>query len=92
MNKETLNEKILNLRAAVIGGILRKKKIKHSINVLEKIIVNRDNFSAYNYFAARKNIKKKVIILSISTLIIIIIFYIIYKYWPLTLLKEMFYK
>ena len=28
MNKETLNEKILNLRAAVIGGILRKKKNK----------------------------------------------------------------
>ena len=122
MSKETLNEKILNLRAAVISGILRKKKIKHSTNILEKIIANEDNISAYNYFALRKNkIKnlanilekiiinkdnvstynnislrkifiKKIIILSISALIISIISYVIYKYWPLAFLQEMFYK
>ena len=50
-DKETLNEKILNLRAAVVSAVLRKNKIKHSANILEKIIVNEDNISAYNYFA-----------------------------------------
>ena len=39
-DKETLNEKILNLRATVVSGVLRKKKIKHSSNILEKIIAN----------------------------------------------------
>ena len=55
MSKETLNEKILNLRTAVVSSVLRKNKIKHSTNVLGKIIINKDNFSAYNYFASRKN-------------------------------------
>ena len=121
-DKETLNEKILNLRAAVVSAVLRKNKIKHSANILEKIIVNEDNISAYNYFALRKNktknlenilekiivnkdnvstynnislrkiFIKKIIILSISTLIILIISYVIYKYWPLAFLQEMFYK
>ena len=53
MSKETLNEKILNLRTAVVSAVLRKNKIKHSTNVLEKIIVNKDNFSTYNYFYFR---------------------------------------
>ena len=122
MDKEILNEKILNLRAAVVSAVLRKNKIKHSENILEKIIINEDNVSAYNYFASRKNktknlanilekiivnkdnvstynnislrkiFIKKIIILSISTLIILIISYVIYKYWPLTFLQEMFNK
>ena len=90
MDKETLNEKILNLRAAVISGVLRKKKIKHSTNILEKIIVNKDNFSTYNYFALRKNIKRKITILSISLFIIFLISYAIYEYWPLTFLQGLF--
>ena len=92
MSKETLNEKILNLRTAVVSAVLRKNKIKHSPNVLGKIIVNKDNFSTYNYFALRKNIKRKITILSISLFIIFLISYAIYEYWPLTLLQEMFYK
>ena len=122
MDKEILNEKILNLRAAVVSAVLRKNKIKHSENILEKIIINEDNVSAYNYFASRKNktknlanilekiivnkdnvstynnislrkiFIKKIIILSISALIISIISYVIYKYWPLAFLQEMFYK
>ena len=91
-DRETLNEKILNLRATVVSGVLRKNKIRHSTNILEKIIVNKDNLSAYNYFVLRKNIKRKITILSISLFIIFLISYAIYEYWPLTLLQEMFYK
>ena len=71
MSKETLNEKILNLRTAVVSAVLRKNKIKHSTNVLGKIIVNRSNFSTYNYFALRKNIKRKIIIFFILVTILI---------------------
>ena len=71
MDKNTLNEKILNLRTAVVSAVLRKNKIKHSTNVLGKIIVNKDNFSAYNYFALRKNIKRKIIIFFILIAILI---------------------
>ena len=71
MSKETLNEKILNLRTAVVSAVLRKNKIKHSTNVLEKIIINKDNFSAYNYFASRKNIKRKIIIFFILVAVLI---------------------
>ena len=92
MNKEILNEKILNLRTTVVSGVLRKNKIKHSNNILEKIIVNKDNFSVYNYFALRKNIKRKLMIFLLSTFIILIISYVIYEYWPLTFLQEMFNK
>ena len=90
MNKEILNEKILNLRTTVVSSVLKKNKIKHSINVLEKIIVNKDNFSTYNYFALRKNIKRKITILSISLFIIFLISYAIYEYWPLTFLQGLF--
>ncbi len=91
-DKETLNEKILNLRAAVVSAVLRKNKIKHSANILEKIIVNKDNVSTYNNISLRKIFIKKIIILSISALIISIISYVIYKYWPLAFLQEMFNK
>jgi len=91
-NKETLNEKILNLRTAVVSGVLRKNKIKHSTNILEKIIVNKDNFSVYNHFALRKNIKRKLVIFSISVFIVLIISYVIYEYWPLTFLHAIFNK
>ena len=90
MSKEALNEKILNLRTAVVSAVLRKNKIKHSTNVLGKIIVNKDNFSTYNYFALRKNIKRKITILSISLFIIFLISYAIYEYWPLTFLQGLF--
>jgi endonuclease YncB( thermonuclease family) len=71
MSKETLDEKILNLRTAVVSSVLRKNKIKHSTNVLGKIIINKDNFSAYNYFASRKNIKRKIIIFFILVAVLI---------------------
>ena len=36
MNKETLDEKILALRTAVLSNLLRKKKIKHSVPDLQR--------------------------------------------------------
>ena len=59
MNKETLDEKILVLRATVLSSLLRKKKIKHSVSDLEKMVINRDDLSVYNHFNSRKNRKKK---------------------------------
>ena len=73
MSKETLNEKILNLRTAVISKILSKNKIKHSTNVLGKIIINKDNFSAYNYFLSKKNLKRKIVFLSLFFCLLIFI-------------------
>ena len=80
MDKETLNEKILNLRTAVVSAVLRKNKIKHSPNVLGKIIVNKDNFSTYNYFALRKNIKRKIIIFFIILITILIFGFLFFTF------------
>ena len=91
-NKETLNEKILALRAAVLSNLLRKKKIKHSVSDLEKIVTNKSDLSVYNYFSSRKNIKKRFIIYMISITTISIASYIIYTYWPLTNLKDLIIK
>ena len=91
-NKETLNEKILALRAAVLSNLLRKKKIKHSVSDLEKMVINKSDLSVYNYFSSRKNIKKRFIVYMISITIISIASYIIYTYWPLTNLKDLIIK
>ena len=61
MNKETLDEKILILRATVLSSLLRKKKIKHLASDLEKMVINKDDLSVYNHFNSRKNRKKKLI-------------------------------
>ena len=92
MNKEILDEKILALRAAVLSNLLRKKKIKHSVSDLEKIVINKSDLSVYNYFSSRKNIKKRFIIYMISITIISIASYIIYTYWPVTNLKDLIIK
>ena len=55
MNKETLDEKILALRTSVLSNLLRKKKIKHSVPDLEKMVINKSDLSVYNYFSSRKN-------------------------------------
>ena len=91
-NKETLNEKILALRIAVLSNLLRKKKIKHSVSDLEKIVTNKSDLSVYNYFSSRKNLKKRFIIYMISITTISIASYIIYTYWPLTNLKDLIIK
>ena len=91
-NKETLNEKILALRIAVLSNLLRKKKIKHSVSDLEKMVINKSDLSVYNYFSSRKNIKKRFIIYMISITTISIASYIIYTYWPLTNLKDLIIK
>ena len=84
MNKETLDEKIITLRATVLSNLLRKKKIKHSVPDLEKMVINKSDLSVYNYFSSRKNVKKRFIIYIISIIIVSIASYIIYTYWPLT--------
>ena len=91
-NKETLNEKILALRIAVLSNLLRKKKIKHSVPDLEKMVINKNDLSVYNYFSSRKNVKKRFIIYIISIIIVSIASYIIYIYWPLTNLKDLIVK
>ena len=91
-NKETLNEKILALRTAVLSNLLRKKKIKHSVSDLEKMVINKSDLSVYNYFSSRKNVKKRFIVYMISITIISIASYIIYTYWPLTNLKDLIIK
>ena len=91
-NKETLNEKILALRIAVLSNLLGKKKIKHSVSDLEKMVINKSDLSVYNYFSSRKNIKKRFIVYMISITIISIASYIIYTYWPLTTLKDLIIK
>ena len=92
MNKETLDEKILALRTAVISNLLRKKKIKHSVPDLEKMVINKSDLSVYNYFSSRKNVKKRFIIYIISIIIFSIASYITYTYWPLTNLKDLIIK
>ena len=92
MNKETLDEKILALRTAVLTNLLRKKKIKHSVPDLEKMIINKSDLSVYNYFSSRKNVKKRFIIYIISIIIVSIASYIIYTYWPLTNFKDLIIK
>ena len=92
MNKETLDEKILALRTAVLSNLLRKKKIKHSVPDLEKMVFNKSDLSVYNYFSSRKNVKKRFIIYIISIIIVSIASYIIYTYWPLTNLKDLIIK
>ena len=91
-NKETLDEKILALRTAVLSNLLRKKKIKHSVPDLEKMVINKSDLSVYNYFSSRKNVKKRFIIYIISIIIVSIASYIIYTYWPLTNLKDLIVK
>tara|TARA_Y100000034_G_C6891365_1_gene410127 strand:- start:1564 stop:1863 length:300 start_codon:yes stop_codon:yes gene_type:complete len=73
MSKETLNEKILNLRTAVISKILSKNKIKHSRSVLEKVANNRNDLSTYNYFLSKKNLKRKIVFLSLFFCLLIFI-------------------
>ena len=92
MNKETLDEKILALRTSVLSNLLRKKKIKHSVPDLEKMVINKSDLSVYNYFSSRKNVKKRFIIYMISIIIVTITSYIIYTYWPLTNLKDLIVK
>tara|TARA_Y100000816_G_C25794717_1_gene416351 strand:+ start:93 stop:371 length:279 start_codon:yes stop_codon:yes gene_type:complete len=92
MSKETLDEKILALRTAVLSNLLRKKKIKHSVPDLEKMVINKSDLSVYNYFSSRKNVKKRLIIYVLSITIVSIASYIIYTYWPLTNLKDLIIK
>lgn len=92
MNKETLDEKILVLRATVLSSLLRKKKIKHSVSDLEKMVINRDDLSVYNHFNSRKNRKKKLIFYLIPITFVLLVSYIAYKYWPLSILKDIFLK
>ena len=92
MNKETLDEKILALRSAVLSNLLRKKKIKHSVPDLEKMVINKSDLSVYNYFSSRKNVKKRSIIYMILIITISIASYVIYTYWPLTNLKDLIIK
>lgn len=92
MDKETLDEKILALRASVLSSLLRKKKIKHSVSDLEKMVINKDDLSVYNYFSSRKNRKKKIIFYLIPFIFILLTSYITYKYWPLINLKDLFLK
>lgn len=92
MDKETLDEKILALRATVLSSLLRKKKIKHSVSDLEKMVINKDDLSVYNYFSSRKNRKKKIIFYLIPFTFILLTSYIAYKYWPLINLKDLFLK
>lgn len=91
MNKETLDEKILTLRATVLSSLLRKKKIKHSVSDLEKMVINKDDLSVYNYFSSRKNRKKKLIFYLIP-IIFLLASYITYKYWHLSVLNDIFIK
>ena len=91
MDKETLDEKILALRASVLSSLLRKKKIKHSVSDLEKMVINKDDLTVYNYFSSRKNRKKKLIFFLIP-IIFLLASYITYKYWPLSVLKDVFIK
>ena len=91
MDKETLDEKILSLRATVLSSLLRKKKIKHSVPDLEKMVINKDDLSVYNYFSSRKNRKKKLIFYLIP-IIFLLASYITYKYWPLSVLNDIFIK
>ena len=92
MSKETLDEKILVLRTTVLSNLLRKKKIKHSVPDLEKMVINKSDLSVYNYFSSKKNVKKRFIIYLISIIIVSIASYIIYTYWPLTNLKDLIIK
>jgi len=92
MNKETLDEKIITLRATVLSNLLRKKKIKHSVPDLEKMVINKSDLSVYNYFSSRKNVKKRFIIYIISIIIVSIASYIIYTYWPLTNMLDLIIK
>ena len=92
INKETLNEKILTLRVNVLSNLLRKKKIKHSVSHLERMVINKSDLSIYNYFSSRKNIKKKFMFYIISIIIASIASYFIYTYLPLTNLKDLIIK
>ena len=92
MNKETLDEKILILRATVLSSLLRKKKIKHLASDLEKMVINKDDLSVYNHFNSRKNRKKKLIFYLILITFVLLVSYIAYKYWPLSILHDIFLK
>ena len=92
MNKETLDEKILVLRATVLSSLLRKKKIKHSVSDLEKMVINKDDLSIYNHFNSWKNRKKKLIFYLIPIIFVLLVSYIAYKYWPLSILNDIFLK
>ena len=92
MDKETLDEKILTLRATVFYNLLRKKKNKTLSSYLEKMVINKDDLSVYNYFSSRKNRKKKIIFYLIPFIFILLTSYITYKYWPLINLKDLFLK
>ncbi len=91
-DKETLNEKILTLRVNVLNNLLRKKKIRHSVSDLEKMVINKSDLTIYNYFFSRKNIKKKIIVYLISIAIASIASYILYKYVPLSNLRDLTFK
>ena len=73
IDKIILENKILNLRLAVISKILRKNKIKHSLSVLEKVANNRNDLSTYNYFLSKKNLKRKIVFLSLFFCLLIFI-------------------
>ena len=92
MNKETLDEKIITLRATVLSNLLRKKKIKHSVSDLEKMVNNKNDLSVYNYFSSRKNSNKRLIFYLISIAIISISSYFVYKYWPLSNMIDLIIK
>ena len=92
MTKETLDDAILILRATVLSSLLRKKKIKHLASDLEKMVINKDDLSVYNHFNSRKNRKKKLIFYLIPITFVLLVSYIAYKYWPLSILNDIFLK
>ena len=92
MNKETLDEKIITLRATVLSNLLRKKKIKHSVSDLEKMVINKNDLSVYNYFSSKKKRNKRLIFYLISIAIISISSYFVYKYWPLSNMIDLIIK
>ena len=63
-----------------------------SVSDLEKMVINKDDLSVYNYFSLRKNRKKKIIFYLIPFTFILLTSYIAYKYWPLINLKDLFLK
>lgn len=73
IDKSILENKILNLRLAVISKILQKNKIKYSPSVLEKVANNRNDLSTYNYFLSKKNLKRKIVFLSLFFCLLIFI-------------------
>ena len=56
------------------------------------MVINKDDLSVYNHFNSRKNRKKKLIFYLIPITFVLLVSYIAYKYWPLSILHDIFLK